>query len=520
MILILSTHAWKYPTKHVYIPGNFELIFSLRLNLNETSHHLGSVRADVYDPLSQVFSISDVQRHICCTSSGTSVYSSRAIHSTLQQIFGGSDGHCCRITRSIFPYSLICSFSSYSSGSDLGSFFSLLSLLSIVHDLISFSSCFFSLQNGLRVRFEGKSKDLMHTATLLLTTNVSSTVIPLYAYHGRLNVTVPSSYGSGGVGGGLDFGVVSVNETKVRTLNISNPNPVKITLSRLTTNLNTLTVRLESLWNSQGYTIASTKQILYTSTDVKRPLTPVEENENEHEHESDESQGPSPSSAASRRELHNHTREFLLTLEPGHSAILSLELSTTQEEQREGNLTLQTPYEVLTIPLRYQSVKGRLSIEPKVIRFEEAAFPGRCVQQPIVIHSTYARPVHVTGVHTSDPRFVPIITQETILPSSTTQIGIVLFDPRQGSMADQFFLPYIEPLPTTPELTDNERTRLATLNEVWTRLQLRGETEVRYVSFLSSLSSSSPPFPLCRVLMYVLPPRSTAQVSHFTRTLQ
>jgi len=328
--------------------------------------------------------------------------------------------------------------------------------------------------SGLLVRFEGKSSDLMHSATVLLTTNVSVTTIPLYAYHGRLNVTVPSR-SNGPIANGLDFDVVTVNETKVRTLNLSNPNPVKISLLYLSTNLSALTVRLESIWNNRGYTIAIGKQVLSSGTDSKKASTHTEEHDVDA---SPSSTAPSPAST-SRKDSNNHTREALLTLEPGHSAILSLELLTTREEEQEEHLTLHTSYEVLTIPLRYQSVKGRLTIEPKLIRFDEAAFPGRCVQQPIVVHSTYTRPVHITSIHTSDPRFVLVLTQSAIPPSSTSQIGSVIFDPRQGPTTEQYLVSFTESLPQVSELTNDERARLTARDEIWTRLQLRGETEVR-----------------------------------------
>jgi len=52
---------------------------------------------------------------------------------------------------------------------------------------------------------------------------------------------------------GIDFGVVGLEEVKIKTLNISNPNPVRIQCNSLSTTVEGLTMKLEGIWNSHGY---------------------------------------------------------------------------------------------------------------------------------------------------------------------------------------------------------------------------------------------------------------------------
>jgi len=61
---------------------------------------------------------------------------------------------------------------------------------------------------------------------------------------------------------------------------------------------------------------------------------------------------------------------------------------TSVEEAVEGALQVVTGAEVLSIPLRYQSLAGTLQISPSVVRLD-AAFPGKMVRKPLWAWSTY-----------------------------------------------------------------------------------------------------------------------------------
>ena len=52
---------------------------------------------------------------------------------------------------------------------------------------------------------------------------------------------------------GLDFGIVGLGEFRVKTLNVSNPNPVRVPVSSITTNIEDISLKVESVWNSHGY---------------------------------------------------------------------------------------------------------------------------------------------------------------------------------------------------------------------------------------------------------------------------
>ena len=107
----------------------------------------------------------------------------------------------------------------------------------------------------LLLRFTANSSDLSFSTQMLVSSNVSMLSIPLHVYHGRLHYAVPAPVGhtvvlqspESGVFSwdkdtarsvnALDFGVLGVNEARTRSFNISNPNPMGIDISSITTSL-------------------------------------------------------------------------------------------------------------------------------------------------------------------------------------------------------------------------------------------------------------------------------------------
>ena len=50
--------------------------------------------------------------------------------------------------------------------------------------------------------------------------------------------------------------MLGVNEIWTRTFNLTNPNPVKVPIYTIETNLDGLVIKLDSVWNSHGYATA------------------------------------------------------------------------------------------------------------------------------------------------------------------------------------------------------------------------------------------------------------------------
>lgn len=51
----------------------------------------------------------------------------------------------------------------------------------------------------------------------------------------------------------IDFGILGVNEIRTRTFNLTNPNPVKVAIHTIETDLGGIVIKLDSVWNSHGY---------------------------------------------------------------------------------------------------------------------------------------------------------------------------------------------------------------------------------------------------------------------------
>lgn len=160
------------------------------------------------------------------------------------------------------------------------------------------------LQPPIGIQFLAKRTDMMYATDLILSTNVSILRIPLHCYHGSLSYFVldaaePAEVQWPQVLTGsmskvhpmvhdpylspviqlLDFGVLGVNEIRTRTVNLTNLNPVKVAIDWLDTNVEGLSIKLDSVWNSHGY--ATSGRLLEASnkpaTDSKKCVKSLED---------------------------------------------------------------------------------------------------------------------------------------------------------------------------------------------------------------------------------------------------
>lgn len=119
----------------------------------------------------------------------------------------------------------------------------------------------------LKLRFVANSSDLSFTTHMLVSSNVSMLSIPLHVYHGRLVYKVPQALGpvvavpsssTNGVtsnGAALDFGTLGVNEARTRSFNVTNPNPIAIDISSITSSLPETNLRLDYVIDANGHSV-------------------------------------------------------------------------------------------------------------------------------------------------------------------------------------------------------------------------------------------------------------------------
>jgi hypothetical protein len=99
----------------------------------------------------------------------------------------------------------------------------------------------------------------------------------------------------------------------------------------------------------------------------------------------------------------------LLRVPAGHRVTMTAILLSSEEESREGLLTLGTATQSLNILTSYSSLTGTLQVSPSAVRFEPS-FPGLMRKKPLWAWSTYEKPLTILNVVSSDARLVPQVT--------------------------------------------------------------------------------------------------------------
>ena len=155
--------------------------------------------------------------------------------------------------------------------------------------------------------------------------------------------------------------MLPLNKLEKRLVNVTNPNPVGITVTGInmmvasgnSSNVrggdgDSLLVKLVGVFSPTGG-LASTQ-----SSDARLLIT----------------QKQSVKSAS-----------FSFTLPPLHTLVLSAEIHSSREQDKQGKLSVVTEGGELVFPISFMSVEGMLSIEE--LHEFEPLFPGRTVGQPV-----------------------------------------------------------------------------------------------------------------------------------------
>nr|XP_022906700.1 transmembrane protein 131 [Onthophagus taurus] len=217
---------------------------------------------------------------------------------------------------------------------------------------------------------------------ILLRTNVSDVEIPLLTYDGQLEryLSFRSKDNS------LDLGLISIESTKETYILLLNKNPVSVVIKHLSTSLPSSTINVVGCDRGD------------------------------------------PMDALLKENFRNSSK--CVRLRSNEYTILRLTVHTsTIEGQIWGDVSVQTQYEKMSVPVHFKVAQGKLDIEPDVLIFDQC-FPGKICTRPLRVHSTFNDPMVIEDILTIPPD--PRITSKHsghIMGKATKVIGHLFLDP-------------------------------------------------------------------------------------------
>jgi hypothetical protein len=302
------------------------------------------------------------------------------------------------------------------------------------------------------VTFTPNSSNLLFTADLEVISDVSPVSIPLRVYHGGLRFSGSQHVDGDATRSIIDFGVFGVNEARLSTFSIVNPNPTKIPIYSVNSSLSWVDVRLDSIRNSHGVSLGREFMVRHVS-----------------------------SSSSS-------TPQYFL--EGGATAVFVVEIVCAREEEREGDISIITPSHSLNVKVKYRSLLGSLTFIPALIRYDPT-FPGRLLRKTIYVKSSYVAPLHVVSLLSSDPRFVPVLTNETLKPNVRVAVGFLDFEPSllplQDGVDDSGVKDMVRntPLEKRP-LSAQDIDNMKRYDALWDHLLTKGAGDIRALLTLNT----------------------------------
>eukprot|EP00743_Colponemidia_sp_Colp-15_P008375 GILK01009097.1.p1 GENE.GILK01009097.1~~GILK01009097.1.p1 ORF type:complete len:1946 (-),score=334.09 GILK01009097.1:26-5863(-) len=241
------------------------------------------------------------------------------------------------------------------------------------------------------LEFTANSTDLQYTVDLLLKTNLAVHTIPVTVYRGALECVVEGTAGShlcSNASFTMSFDVAGVHEVRRKTINVTNTNPVNVTLSDFNISDSSITLFLDGLYRA--------------------------ENSGE------------PKLKVSNRRLLRRGR--VVSLRPDDTAVLVVELNASIAESKTVQMSLRSSYERFVGQIQYESLNGSVRFSPELLTFE-SSFAGHARNGSITAYSTYNRPVTVVDIASSDCRIIAVPTNVTLVPLVSLEIAQVFFDP-------------------------------------------------------------------------------------------
>jgi len=285
-----------------------------------------------------------------------------------------------------------------------------------------------------------------HKAFIILDSNVTEHFVPLHVYPGTLSVAPCDESDEAHSFNDLRFGTLSVGETRKRVFNVTNMNPVPVVIESIVSSLPSITISLQSLSLQSGLMGQA-----------------VDDETDSHE-----------------LSLLEAWSGGALTLDPGATAVFAAAVVSTIEERRNGTIEISTLQERLSFATQYETLEGSLTVTPSIVRFE-SAFPGHVVTKTLYAKSTYPRPLTLTGIQSSDSRFITVLHITHLEPNEKTKIGYMRFDPAQCEPSDNYMTwNHVRAEPGIHKLDLKAYADImAERNSIWMKLEEEGGTEIR-----------------------------------------
>jgi len=270
------------------------------------------------------------------------------------------------------------------------------------------------LVSPLSISFTANVSDLHLSTVLRLYTNASIFTIPVHCYNGKLKYEVESLNEDV-----LDYGTVGTLENRTLTFRIINRNPVEVSIKEYGTEFEYARLQLVHIKSAKASKMAKRskwfKNRVCTDSRVKdcSPRDQIHDNG-----VIDQKQGDP------------------IVLRPSDIVTFTVDITAPKNEGTyQADITMQTMYETIQIPIYLKTVKGSLISKPKKIRIEKA-FPGRTENYPLSMESTFEYTITLQNlsVFPEDPRFTFVKPDALpkLLPKEKTHIGWVKFDPFFG----------------------------------------------------------------------------------------
>nr|CAG4712061.1 unnamed protein product [Naegleria fowleri] len=259
----------------------------------------------------------------------------------------------------------------------------------------------------------------MRKANLILHTNVTRLYIPLYTYHGNLDHlpidTEKNILDVERANEGINLGILSLSSRKIHYFAISNTNPVPIKI---------IDWKVMGMANKKSSISISYVKSFHPSDDLHSLTTfkPTKLSEN-----------------INNKHLEGAKDSFIFAILPNQKIIMKIDIYTpTSDEEQNGYIEFVTHPKNLVIPFKFLCMEGSLSFSNQ-LPFDPT-FPGKIQKKNIYATNTFGRAITITGVKSTDEKFIPQITHKTIEANQKMNIGYVILDASKVSKEKNYML--------------------------------------------------------------------------------
>ncbi|XP_041456206.1 transmembrane protein 131-like isoform X2 [Lytechinus variegatus] len=306
--------------------------------------------------------------------------------------------------------------------------------------------------SDLVLRFNPANASQPVSATLKLNTNASVFTVPIYAYTGKLKFAVSSDKDK------VDFGTMSVTDTRTTTIEVVNNNPVEVPLEMFSCTLEKCFMLLRSIERIDDSNMDGSEDTVIPSP--KAVVIPA-----------------------------GHVANFVVTV-----------TAPLTEGQFVGEVIFKTAYEEKRIMATLKTVEGYLSVRPDYITMKPS-FPGYTQSQSITVSNSFSHRLRIESIAPDPPddRFYykpPVkVTSVEVDAHKKQKIGRIVFDSRKQCATDCYVgLPpnsqqsemWLSSLALPEETQDIDKLSYNYLRNKWYKMVESGQTSVNTTMYLNS----------------------------------